>query len=205
MVRRWSCLNKFNFAFSFSLYFFPRFDTFKSIKALNYKKYRAGFSKFKRQKLSRWKRRSSWLMYTQIMRYWIWDYNRYKQLVKSQFLDSIFLNISYIYNFNYIKRKNPLNVQLVRIFLLNSFPKFFYFYFYNKFKSKTPLNFLRAFMNSNFLLAYTYEQNPALLQNDSKIIPILIKAENSFYSCDSDVLEKKKICKFLIYFHFYLI
>lgn len=189
MVRRWSHLNNFNFL-SVSFFFKRKFNIIRLFKSVNFKKFVTGITLFKRRKLARWKRQSSWLLYNQIIKYWIRDYVFCKKLIKSQFLDSIFSYTIYVYDANSIKKKNPLKHFKNSIFLNALLPKMFYYYFHKKFFINNSLIFIPFFKNSNFNLTYSNE----LWNNDdtSSFFFIIIKNENKFYS-NFLPLEKKNV------------
>lgn len=179
MVRRWSCLIDFNT--STLSPFTLRFDSCKLIRAVNYKYFSIGLTKFKRPKLARRKRNSSWLIYTTIFKSWIKDYNFFKKIIKSQFFESVFINSFVIHNFNYIKKKNILNDTINFNFLTYSMPRCFPLYFHKKYFSNNVLLFLKSFKNSNFILA-NFLTNTA--EFNEKALPLAVKSQNNFYALD---------------------
>lgn len=196
MIRRWSRIDDFN-NFHCSTFFFDiKFNVNRLIKILNYKRYVTGISKFKRHKLSQWKRRGNWLPYVFVIKYWVRDYNFNKKLTRSQFNDAIFLDSCYLHDFNYIKRKNPLNIFNDRNFLLNSFPRQFFFYFFNKFKNKASSFFTTIFKNNNFILAYTLKNEQ--IDSKNKIITLPSSCEGAFYSV-SQVSQITSISQILFF------
>jgi len=182
MIRRWSCVNEFNLFFKSHFFLIQKFDTLKLLKAVNYKKYTVFLTKSKRHRLSNWKRRTNFVIYTQILKSWIHDYGFNRKLVRSEFFNSILLFSFYFHNFFYIQKKNPLrNVQYFS-FLGNSTPKCFYFYFYNKYKNKTPLLMLNTNLDNNVLFAYSLTPDELIFQNEIKSSPFLMQFENVFFS-----------------------
>jgi hypothetical protein len=201
MIRRWSCINDVNSYCEELTIFEKRFNSIKLLKAVNYRKYRVTFSHFKRRKLSRWKRRQSWLLYTQIFRNWVKDYNLNKKLVKSQYFDSILPITTQVYDFKYIKKKNILDYLNRSLILCNSLPKFFLNYYNNRLFNKNTLISLNTLNNVN-LLNIMYEEPQSLnIATQLHFIPILYNTENLYYlQSNSDNYNKIKssIAKYCI-------
>jgi hypothetical protein len=192
VIRRWPYL--IDFAIPALAPFSLRFDSSKFLKAVNYKHFSIGLTKFKRHKIARRKRNSSWLIYTTIFKFWIKDYNFFKKITKSQFYESIFFSTVAIYNFNYIKKKNILNDANNFNFLIYSFPKCFFFYFSKKYFSENVLFFLKSFNNTNLILASFLNETP---QFNEKILPFAIKSQNNFYDLEHVNLQKPTPLLFL--------
>lgn len=178
MIRRWSYLNNFNFDLNLQVFFFLRFKNYKLIKAVNYKNFSIGLTKFIRPKLAKRKRNTIWLPHTSVFKFWIKDYNLFKKIAKSQYLDSIFLYSYLIYDFNYIKKKNILNDTNNFTFVGSSVPNFFFFYFFKKYLNKNTLLFIKLFNYTNFSSAFFLTPLPSF---NEKIFPLLIKKKNYFY------------------------
>lgn len=180
MVRRWSRLNNFNFFHNSNFFFAQRFTSLKLLKAVNYKKFTYGLTKFNRHKLAKWKRHSVWLPYVNVFKFWIRDYNFFKKLIKSQFVDASFTSSCLIYNFNYIKKKNILREINTPAHFIQSLSRTLIYYFNKKFPQKNSLFFLLSLPNTNSVFAnFIKKQN---LMPDSQLCPLLWKAENQFYS-----------------------
>lgn len=184
MIRRWSCLNIFNLDFESNVDFFfqRKFNIMKLARTLNYKKSTFGLTRFRRHRLAKRKRHSNWVLYTQVIRYWIKDYDFNKQLVRSQFFNSIFLHSLYAYSCYYVKKKNPLNDLAITSCLVNSTPKLFHFYANHKYENKNPFSFLFASSNSNFLTAHFENLDFSFFQEENRISPLLLKIEDTLYS-----------------------
>ncbi len=106
MIRRWSCLINLNNNF-LNFYNFKKnhkISLFKS--SVNFKRFSFKFTKLKRKSLMRFKHKSNWLIYTNILKYWVTDYMFNKTYFRYQFLNKIFLKNFYFYNFNFIKNRN---------------------------------------------------------------------------------------------------
>lgn len=128
MVRRWSCIinitNNFNH--------FDRFTKSHKIvlfkSSVNFKRFSFKITKFKRRALMRLKHRSSFLIYTNIFKYWVKDFMFNKLYLKYQFFNKIFVSNFFFYNFNFIKSKSELffyNFNFIFTTLNNK--KFFYY------------------------------------------------------------------------------
>ena len=128
MIRRWSCVinitNNFNN--------FTQFNTLRKItlfkSSVNFKRFSFKITKFKRRSLMRLKHRSSFLIYTNIFKYWVKDFMFNKLYLKYQFFNKIFTNNFFFYNFNFIKNRSELffyNFNFIFTTLNNK--KFFYF------------------------------------------------------------------------------
>lgn len=136
MIRRWSCLininNNFNeFNFFKKKHKINLFKNSVSFKRFNYK-----FTKFKRRSLIRFKHKSNWLIYTNVIKLWIKDFKFNKNYLKYQFLNKIFINNFFFYNFNFTKFKKE-----------NFFYNFnFIFYVFtkktNSYFFKNPINYV---------------------------------------------------------------
>jgi hypothetical protein len=159
----------------------------KLLKALNYKKYKLGFSKFKRRKFSRWKRRQNWLIYNQVIKNWVIDYKFNKNLAKSQYFENMFLNNFFVYNFEYIKKKNPLTWTNANDYYLYSCSKLFFFYFFQRLKKKNILNTTTLFKNSNFLIVSKCETDLKNFNKLSNMIDVFNKSENLSYFVDDKI------------------
>jgi len=128
MIRRWSCV--INITNNFSN--FNQFNKLHKIilfkSSVNFKRFSFKITKFKRRSLMRLKHRSSFLIYTNIFKYWIKDFMFNKLYLKYQFFNNIFINNFFFYNFNFIKNKNEsffYNFNFIFTTLTNK--KFFYF------------------------------------------------------------------------------
>jgi len=182
MIRRWSCLNSSNFNPDLvTKSFHKRFDILRFFRIVNYKKFVYGITRFKRHKLSSFKRRGNWLIYSQIIQSWVRDYQINKFVARSQFWDGSKTFSVYIYNFFYIKKKNPLSFSIFNFFLSNSFTKKLYIYFSNKFLKFNFFKILNALTNSNTVIMYADEYDEIEIKTNKHVIPVFLKFENAAY------------------------
>ncbi len=168
MVRRWSCIinisNSFN---NLNKYIIKhKVNLFKS--SVNFKRFTFKFTKFKRKSLIRLKHRSTFMIYTNIIKFWIKDYIFNKHFLKYQFFNKIFIKNFYFYNFNFIKNKNDSFFYNFN-FIFNNFTIKNYNFFY-----KNSSFFKNAPISSSFFL------NTPLL--DNTILPSHSSWENNFYT-----------------------
>lgn len=106
MIRRWSCLITINNNFT-SFYKFKKnfkINVFKT--SVNFKKFTFKFTKFKRKALIRIKHQNNFLIYTNVIKFWIKDFFFQKNYLKFQFLNVIFINNFFRFNSNFFKNKN---------------------------------------------------------------------------------------------------
>jgi len=160
VIRRWSCLNVAS-----SSVFFNRFGVKKLVKALNFRNFNTGLTRFKRKKLSKWRRLSNFSILVQILKNWIKEYYFTKKITRLDFCDLI---LPYSFNIQdgiSIKRKTPLLVRQSYPFVTNSSYSSICKYFFKKFDN-TELSFHHFNKNqmksSNMISTNEYE-----LQNDN--------------------------------------
>jgi hypothetical protein len=150
MIRRWSCLININNTFNNNRFFLKhKINLFKT--SVNFKRFTFKLTKFKRKSFIRLKHRSNFLLYTNVLKYWVKDYLFNKQYSRYQYFNKLFINNFFFYNFNYIKNRNDnffYNFNFYFSILTN---KTFY-YFNNKFPfyKNTPLT-LGWFFNSPYI------------------------------------------------------
>jgi hypothetical protein len=168
MIRRWSCLINITNTFSNNKIFFlkHKINLFKT--SVNFKRFTFRLTKFKRKAFIRLKHRSNFLLYTNVLKFWIKDYLFNKHYIKYQYFNKIFINNFFFYNFNFIKNRNEnffYNFNFYFSILTNKT----YFYLYNKppFYNHTSL-FLAWFLN-----------NPS---TNNSIIPVYNQWDNSFFT-----------------------
>jgi len=154
MIRRWSCViklsNSFNNLTKFTVK--HKISLFKS--AVNFKRFTFKCTKFKRKALIRVKHRSTFLIYTNVIKFWVKDYMFNKHYLRYQFFSKIFINNFYFYNFNFIKNKNDSFFYNFN-FIFNNFTVKNYNFFYtkNNFFKNSP--YTTAFFISNPILDNT--------------------------------------------------
>ena len=168
MIRRWSCLINITNNFSNNNFFFlkHKINLFKT--SVNFKRFNFKLTKFKRKAFIRLKHRSNFLLYTNVLKFWIKDYLFNKHYIKYQYFNKIFINNFFFYNFNFIKNRNEnffYNFNFYFSILTNKTR----FYFYNKssFCVNTPL-FLAWFLN-----------NPSI---NNSVIPVYNQWDNSYFT-----------------------
>jgi hypothetical protein len=186
MVRRWSRLNQQNlFSFSFNKVH-SRFKVLQLRKAINFRKFIINITKFKRRKLSSWKRKQNWLIYTQILKYWIRDYVFTKKIAKSQFVESGYKFNVFVHDFNFIKKKNPLIDPSVYGGVLNFLPKIFFFYYKNKFNTNSLDRSFVFFKSSNFVLFNFF--NLKNISENQSLVSAFFKYEFNFFNFNEQTL-----------------
>jgi hypothetical protein len=151
MIRRWSSLININNNFSKFKYFSlkHKINLFKN--SVNFKRFTFKISKFKRKAFIRLKHRTNFILYTNVIKFWIKDYLFNKHYLKYQFYNKIFLNNFFFYNFNFVKNRNE-NYFYNFNFYFSTLTNKTYLYFYNKstFNKNSPLT-LAWFINNPFL------------------------------------------------------
>jgi hypothetical protein len=107
MVRRWSRINNFNIDIGSSFFFIKKQNKLNLFKtSVNFKKFKFKYTKFKRKSLTRIKHSSTFLVYTNIFKFWSKNYIFNKHLSKAQYAHNVSLKNIFFYNFNFIKNKN---------------------------------------------------------------------------------------------------
>jgi hypothetical protein len=197
MIRRWSCINNFNFFFN-NYDFFKRFSTIKLLKAVSFRKFINKLTKFNRRKLAKWRRHANWNIYIELFKNWSIDYNFFKKINKFQYSSSFFSFSYFIYDFNYIKKKNPLTTPSSFFHYINNFTKIFYNYYQKKFINNDFFVFLFKNKNTNFLFLNSNNLNSLIERKE--IFGITIKSENLFFSLNIESVFKKIINFFISQF-----
>lgn len=123
MVRRWSCLN-----IKSSITLFPRFEIKKIAKALNFRNYNLGITKYKRKKLGKWKRFNNNALFVQIFKHWVKEYYFTKKTTRSLIYESMLAQSFYAQDGLTIKKKTPLAVRQFFFFNLTAFTSTFFNY-----------------------------------------------------------------------------
>jgi hypothetical protein len=168
MIRRWSCLININNTFNAGDRFFlkHKINLFKT--SVNFKRFTFRLTKFKRKAFIRLKHRSNFLLYTNVLKYWVKDYLFNKHYNKYQYFNKLFINNFFFYNFNYIKNRNEnffYNFNFYFSILTN---KTFY-YFNNKFP---------FYKNSPLSLAW-FVSSPHI---NNSIVPVYNQWDNNFFA-----------------------
>lgn len=168
MVRRWSCLIDINNNFINEKKFFQKYKINLFKNSVNFKRFTFKLTKFKRKSFIRLKHRSNFILYTNILKFWIKDYLFNKNFSKYQYFNKIFINNFFFYNFNFIKNRNE-NFFYNFNFYFSTFTNKNFFYFNNKlpFYKNTP-SFLAWFLKSPNL--------------NNSIIPVYSQWNYSFFN-----------------------
>jgi hypothetical protein len=166
MVRRWSCLININNIFNNNRFFLKhKINLFKT--SVNFKRFTFKITKFKRKSFIRLKHRSNFLLYTNILKYWVKDYLFNKHYNRYQYFYKLFINNFFFYNFNYIKNRNEdffFNFNFYFSILTN---KTFYY-----FNNKSPF-----YKNSPLILGW-FINSPS---SSNSVVPVYNKWEKNFY------------------------
>ncbi len=211
MIRRWSCLINLNNNFSNFSNFKKnhKINLFKS--SVNFKRFAFKFTKFKRKSLIKFKHRSNWLLYTNILKYWVTDYMFNKNYLRYQFLNKMFFKNFYFYNFNFIKNRSETffyNFNFIFFTLTNK--KMFYFSKKNIFIKNSPL-FIALCLSNPILNSSTV---PVYTSWNNELYPysnLLDELQTHVYSLDLlfdtffDIFIKKivEIRKIIIILHYF--
>jgi hypothetical protein len=168
MIRRWSCLISINNNFINEKKFFQKYKINLFKNSVNFKRFTFKLTKFKRKSFIRLKHRSNFLLYTNILKFWVKDYLFNKNFNKYQYFNKIFTNNFFFYNFNFIKNRNE-NFFYNFNFYFSTFTNKNFFYFNNKlpFYKNTPL-FLAWFLKSP--------------NTNSSVIPVYSQWDHSFFN-----------------------
>ena len=185
MIRRWSRINNYNIPLRPLLHLSLRFKILSMYKALNFKMYVQNLTKFKRQKLSSWRRKQNWLVYSQILRYWIRDYSFNKKTVRSQFIEAQHACAIYAFNYNLIKKKTPLLDLNIYGGVLNQLPKLIFSYCTKKFPNQNPLLVVNFIKNSNFVLYYS--NDPDSISENTSLVPVAFRYDREFFVFDDPI------------------
>jgi hypothetical protein len=195
MIRRWSYIIDLNNCnFSSNLHIEKRYNVNIFKTSVSYKKFVSKITRFRRKSLRRFKHQSNWLMYTNVIRYWIKDFMFNKQYLRFQFFNKIFINNFFFFNFNFYKIKNE-NFFLNFNFYFAIWTKKSYFYF------KSFYNSYRYFKNNNITVGWTLNEPT----QDKSIIPTLSEWDNSFFFMKTNKNYEYDITQiFDFFFFFYL-
>jgi hypothetical protein len=207
MIRRWSCLIEINNNFDTTNLYVKKhkINVFKN--SVNFKRFCFKFTKFKRKSLIRLKHRSNFLIYTNVLKYWIKDYLFNKNYNRYQYFNKIFLNNFFFYNFNFIKNRNETFFYNFN-FIFSIFTNKNYFYFFKQKLSTlkySPLTFgwtsCTPIANSSVLPIYSsYENNLYPFTLDKKEIFDFDELFNSIFNISLiNVLEIRKILILLFF------
>lgn len=174
MIRRWSCVINITHNFSTLAQFKKTHKIVLFKSSVNLKRFAFKVTKFKRRALMRLKHRSSFLIYTNIFKYWIKDFMFNKLYLKYQFFNRIFVNNFFFYNFNFIKSKSELFFYNFN-FIFTTFNNKKFFYFSHK----------KSIIKNSPLTAAWFISKPNL---STSVIPFYTNLQNSYFSYENHSL-----------------
>lgn len=182
MIRRWSCINNFNIQIKKDFFLLSKSNKINIFKtSVNFKKIKSRYTKFKRKSITRVIHVSTFLIYTNVFKFWSKNYLLNKHLFKNQFLFNIFPKNAFFYNFNFIKNKNE-NIFYNFNFIFSSWVKNSYLRFLNI--NKTNIFFLK---NNNITTAWYYSN----LNLTNHTIPNYSSFEGVLYPFDENTYNVK--------------
>lgn len=193
MIRGWSHLILFNICMNsfLKLQFRYLFLNFK--KSIIFKRFYFKRTKFNRKSLARIKHKNNWVIYRQIFKYWIEDFNKYKAYCKFQFNHKLAkINLLSQDSNHTRKYKNRGIIHLnyyISGFLNKNFAKHFFFF---KFRN----NFYNSCSHYTYVLQL--ENLKLFDEHNFEITPIGLIANNEIFSFN----EKNFKDLFLIDFNF---
>ena len=109
MVRRWSCINNFNFTLKKNkkLFFFKKSSKSRVFKlTVSTRKFFKKYTKFRRKAFNRLRHKTNWLVYSNIFKFWSYDYlmtktfNKKIWLINFQQYNTLIFNVSSVKNLN---------------------------------------------------------------------------------------------------------
>jgi len=109
MVRRWSRINEFNFFFkNKKLFFFKKSSKYKMFKlTVSTRKFYKKYTKFRRKAFNRLRHKTNWLVYSNLFKFWSYDYLTTKTISKKFWLlNSQQFNFT-AFNWSSAKNTNP--------------------------------------------------------------------------------------------------
>lgn len=192
MVRRWSCLKNLSLD---NLY--KRFEQKKLIKALNFRHYHIGITRFKRKKLSKWKRLTNSAIILQVMKYWIRDYFFIKKLTRAEVYEMMFKSSFSAQDGLVIKDKNPLTYRSSFFFFQNATSHTSNNYFFKKYtKIENSFEVFKKYQKNTLSSFTTTTDLPFSSNSDPFLFLMFIKAETDLFSLYYDNLNLEKILSF---------
>lgn len=184
MVRRWSRINEFNFSLkNKKLFFFKKSSKSKVFKlTVSTRKFFKKYSKFRRKAFNRLRHRSNWLIYSNVLKFWSYDYLNIRTFNKKSWSLNIYEYNFIIFNWSCVKNLNAdlfFNLKY-NIINLNSF-------IYRQISTKpTTFFFWNNFKNTSL------SSSDYILESDTDTSFSLIFYDNLFYEIQ-DVTNIKKI------------
>lgn len=139
---------------------------FKS--SVSFKRFSFKITKLKRKSLIRIKHRTTWMLYTNVIKLWVRDFMFMKSFSRYQFFHKITINNFFFYNFNFIKNRNETFFYNFN-FIFSTFSNKNYLYF-----SKNKIIFIK-----NSPLFSSFFNNEPNVNNS--IIPVYSSYENHLF------------------------
>lgn len=168
MVRRWSYLNEINKDFRRFNVFEKRHKISNFKVSVNFKRFTFKITKFKRKALVRLKHRSTFLLYTNIVKLWSKDYLFNKHLARFQCYNKVTYSNFFFYNFNFTRNRSES--------LRHNFNFFFSVLSKKVFKYYHPASF-SYFKYSPIVFAWSYK-TPSL---NNTTVPTCSEWDDCFY------------------------
>lgn len=180
MIRRWSSINATNVDLLSFKKFNKLFHLYVFRASVYFKRFSIKRTKFKRKSLARWKHRSNWALYLNILKYWVSDYRFSRQTARYQFLNKIFSQSLIIYDFNQIKVRHAKVFSTISSIATVSISKKLYSYYTNRF-------FLQGgFINKNANRYFGFLSNDEKLEENINIVPLNAYYDDQYFSVSTD-------------------
>ena len=175
MVRRWSSINELNI----DLINFKKFKKTSRLlvfrSSVYFKRFLIKRTKFKRKSIARWKHKTNWSIYFNVLKYWSGDYHFSRQVARFQFFNKIFLSNFVIYDFNYIRARHAKMFSTFSNTITNASSKKLIYYFYSK-RFTIRNKICRNLNNVTSYLPY-----PIVVENDLNLLPVYTSHQKLLY------------------------
>lgn len=179
MVRRWSSINTFNFSLknkNKKLFFFKKSAKYRVFRVtVSVRRFFRKYTKFRRKAFNRLRHKTNWLIYSNIIKFWSYDYLNTKSFTKKIWmLNSQQFNVI-IFNWSSVKNLNTelffnynFNILNLNSLFLNRtwFDSASYFSFWNKFKN------ISIGLSENYL-TNEFDSTPALFHYEDFFYEVL--------------------------------
>lgn len=169
MIRRWSHVIELANDFLLPFYYKKRFK-FRIFRLnVRFRRFNLKKTKFKRKALIRFRHRSNWYLYFNIVKTWSQDFKFNKNYAKYQYLNNILSSNSVIFDPNYFKFKSEFYLYNFDGKISNISKKF-YCYLHKK-----PFNMIK---NINFTFAWFLNK----FDTASNIVPLYQYYDFNFFN-----------------------
>lgn len=176
MIRRWSHVIELENDFSLPFYYKKRFK-FRIFRLnVRFRRFNLKKTKFKRKSLMRFRHRTNWYLYFNIIKTWSQDFKFNKNYAEYQYLNGILVNNAVVFDPNYFKFKSEFYLYNFDGRISNISKKF-YCYLHKK-----SLNVIK---NVNFTFAWFLNN----FDTASGIVPLYQYYDFKFY--DPSITIKK--------------